>query len=854
MPRKESSDESCLHEVSDFSSASPDSPRSATSILFNFESSPTDPNGYWRATDEFPQSLNPSDQPARVMSSVNGDEEISFDKYKCKHIDTEKGADGLYYINSSPSTVAARFSFAHETTDEFRAYVKTMLPRQLIRDRYDEVQPVGDLEAQHLARLQSKLWCELPRGQAATQVFSNWKASAMELGAAKTISGIGKYLSEADRVFVYHKRTSSFCHNPQCNNLHEVLSLSHKPAAVRIEPLIDVRTLISARYIGLSKGRLMVFKRKDKMFSKQGIKCRDLIKKDGALTFCVTCMKYLWEFRFTAWAYIDGRIPGINPMPAFDLVNPRPVFKEEIGNNSDEESETDKEDDNEHDGINSEFEDPTAFFLDFDGAKLLDKEDQVQFQDITQLDGADPVIGSYCDKVTHTMGTKRKADFANDDLRIVYDSSNNSDTIIMLSSSPNGSTAENTPSQAALGTMPSSVVTDDDFETMPSSPPEQRSRKKLCIDITPPNHANPGTQSFTPVNSSSPTLLALESLEHALLSDTSSDIDVIDALAGDELKLLPMFHGYELSCTASPTNDQSEVECNISSSNNASSGNFAISIPYHLRTSSNCSSKWHISRSVIVTHSSILSQAEKLSIPTTPEKGSASLDISISESNGNLSRLDDQDARDNEENALVNRLYTPPTFEQLSLSHCRGAHPTLLLAALRTPNSTTTQGNQPPLTSFRFLTNKPTFPPLPSPSPKAPTACLIPFSPIPPPVSCLCRTPIFPTDVLRTCASPSCSTKTYHHKCLTRSQKMSSSCGVWVCDTCRQLAGDLMLELKMKKSPVKKGEKEMSEGRNDGRDLVDVKMPFRDDEIADFVKKGGHGVKDPYGLATGPFL
>lgn len=86
-----------------------------------------------------------------------------------KHVVVGQTSDGMYSIDLHPESLFARLvpEPGNTAETEFRLYIKNHIPRQFSQDEYGNLPSVDKMELRQLAGLQSQLWREIPRAQAA---------------------------------------------------------------------------------------------------------------------------------------------------------------------------------------------------------------------------------------------------------------------------------------------------------------------------------------------------------------------------------------------------------------------------------------------------------------------------------------------------------------------------------------------------------------------------------------------------------------------------------------------------------------------------------------------------------------
>lgn len=81
--------------------------------------------------------------------------------------------------------------------EAMRGHLGSLLPEQLIQDAYGTPTPITRVPTQHLAKLQAKVWCRLPKTIAAISNGTEAKITDQDIVTARAVSWLSTRLSKS---------------------------------------------------------------------------------------------------------------------------------------------------------------------------------------------------------------------------------------------------------------------------------------------------------------------------------------------------------------------------------------------------------------------------------------------------------------------------------------------------------------------------------------------------------------------------------------------------------------------------------------------------------------------------------
>lgn len=100
-------------------------------------------------------------------NDVQDEEELDLDLHGRKHVLIGPEQDGIYGMNGTAlRSVKLADIQEKEVEKEFRDYITNFVPPEMITNDYGKVLPIDEFQPHELARLQAKLWVDIPRANA----------------------------------------------------------------------------------------------------------------------------------------------------------------------------------------------------------------------------------------------------------------------------------------------------------------------------------------------------------------------------------------------------------------------------------------------------------------------------------------------------------------------------------------------------------------------------------------------------------------------------------------------------------------------------------------------------------------
>lgn len=122
--------------------------------------------------------------------------ELRVDQSNARHVDTSN--DQVYDINAVQDVGHWKLAVGGQPAKlVMRNHLETLLPRELVQDEFGTVVTVNELSSQHLAKLQGKVWRDLPLMVAMTTKEVHGEVTKECIMTAQAVCYISELLSKS---------------------------------------------------------------------------------------------------------------------------------------------------------------------------------------------------------------------------------------------------------------------------------------------------------------------------------------------------------------------------------------------------------------------------------------------------------------------------------------------------------------------------------------------------------------------------------------------------------------------------------------------------------------------------------
>ncbi|KAF9734504.1 hypothetical protein PMIN06_002376 [Paraphaeosphaeria minitans] len=257
--------------------------------------------------------------------------ELRLDQNNASHVDTTD--DRAYHVNIAQNVGYCILPVEGQTARQvMRSHLKSLLPRELVQDEFGTVVSMDEVSSQHLAKLQGKVWRELPLMVNLTANGNDSELTIETIIVVQSVYYIAKIFSKMNFVVILHPRSIQPCHSALCQHIHEKLKKPYSEHEVTLEPLVDWMTLDPV--VDVTSLWFTLFRRNKSLLHKFALTNSKFIPRNP-LRFCLECLSFMADERNLVW-WMVKEDPDIIYA---DVPNPWPM----PGNNKDDGRSEDKD-------------------------------------------------------------------------------------------------------------------------------------------------------------------------------------------------------------------------------------------------------------------------------------------------------------------------------------------------------------------------------------------------------------------------------------------------------------------------------------------------------------------------------
>ncbi|KAL1592376.1 hypothetical protein SLS60_011455 [Paraconiothyrium brasiliense] len=259
----------------------------------------------WTSTSS-PANSGPSSNSTTNVILSNAETTPVADLNNQMHVDTS--ADKVYH--TSVTHYAGHYTSATEGQQAMRAmrhHLETLLPRELIQDEFGNPVAIEQVSSQHLAKLQGKVWRELPQKIATASISVDGEITDEFIITAHSVRYLAKLLSDNNTVFVLQRRSMQPCHSALCRHVHERLEQPYSEEEVTFEPLVDWMTLDPV--LDVTPLWFTLYRRNKSLLHKFALANTRFVPRNP-VRFCLECLLFIANERNEVW-YIMKQDPDV---------------------------------------------------------------------------------------------------------------------------------------------------------------------------------------------------------------------------------------------------------------------------------------------------------------------------------------------------------------------------------------------------------------------------------------------------------------------------------------------------------------------------------------------------------------
>ncbi|OAG01561.1 uncharacterized protein CC84DRAFT_1221051 [Paraphaeosphaeria sporulosa] len=226
--------------------------------------------------------------------------ELRLDQNNAIHVDTSD--DRVYDTDVEQDVGHYRLPAEGQAARQImRNHLNSLLPRELVQDEFGTVVSMDKVSSQHLAKLQGKVWRELPLMVALTANGVDGEITTESIIAVQSVCYIADLISKMNYAFVLHPRSIQPCHSALCRHVHEKLEKPYSEHEVTLEPLVDWMTLDPIADI--TSLWFTLFRRNKSLLHKFALSNSKFIPRNP-LRFCLECLSFMADERNLVWCMI----------------------------------------------------------------------------------------------------------------------------------------------------------------------------------------------------------------------------------------------------------------------------------------------------------------------------------------------------------------------------------------------------------------------------------------------------------------------------------------------------------------------------------------------------------------------
>ncbi|CAI6336620.1 unnamed protein product [Periconia digitata] len=300
-------------------------------------STPDNGDTIWESSSSSSSSSLAEDDPTTSSDSDDNDNDIPTDLYNRKHVDTSEDRDEPYQLSGTllAMQIGPTNDLVNRTAEasisSMRNHISTTIPNSLIHDEFGNTTPIASVFSQQLPRLQAKLWREWPQTAAQLSSHVEHEISQSDVVVARAVVDIADVLEDGF-VFVRRdccgkiaggggpgrrRRRRGACGCACGFALCGMVGLGREgwvedECLVSLEPLVDWMTLDTvdddddALRELFRRASVLVYRRNSCVYHDFGVDFRRLILDYKArITLCVRCLGFLWDRRVASWCVME---------------------------------------------------------------------------------------------------------------------------------------------------------------------------------------------------------------------------------------------------------------------------------------------------------------------------------------------------------------------------------------------------------------------------------------------------------------------------------------------------------------------------------------------------------------------